>query len=102
MCWGSSTPGACLGFASGSQALNDHSLPEGVGTTVPVAGNDRPRSWAVAAHAQEAAPLMRLPLGDRKGRRLHVEIVQETRHALATLLQEVGVDHRGGHIVVPE
>lgn len=39
---------------------------------------------------------------DTKGRRSNAEIVQGTRNALATLLQDVGVDHGGGHIVVPE
>jgi hypothetical protein len=32
----------------------------------------------------------------------NTEIVQRTRNALATLLQDVGVDHGGGKIVMPE
>ena len=32
----------------------------------------------------------------------NAEIVQGTRNALATLLKDVGVDHGGGNIVVPE
>src|SRR5207249_3710289 len=39
---------------------------------------------------------------DRKGCRSNAEIVQGTRHALAPLLHDVGVDHRGGHIGVAE
>jgi len=32
----------------------------------------------------------------------HAENVQRTRNALASLLKDVGVDHSGGNIVVPE
>jgi hypothetical protein len=32
----------------------------------------------------------------------HTEVVQGARHALAALLQDVGVDHGGGKIVMPE
>ena len=40
---------------------------------------------------------------DRKFRgSSHAEIVQGTRHALAPLLQDVGVDHGGSHIGVSE
>ena len=39
---------------------------------------------------------------DRKAYRSHTKIVQGTWHALATLLHDVRVDHRGGHIGVAE
>jgi hypothetical protein len=39
---------------------------------------------------------------DSKAGRSYAKIVQGTRNALATLLQDVGVDHGGGHIMVPE
>jgi hypothetical protein len=32
----------------------------------------------------------------------HAEIVQGAQHALVTLLQDVGVGHGGGHIVVSD
>jgi len=42
-----------------------------------------------------------LSLG-RPRKKSNTEVVQGARNALATLLQDVGVDHGGGHIVVPE
>ena len=38
----------------------------------------------------------------QKERRSNAEIIQGTRNALATLLEDVGVDHGGGNIIVPE
>jgi hypothetical protein len=45
------------------------------------------------------------PAGPRsadQARRSNTEVVQGAWNALAALLQDVGVDHGGGHIVVPE
>jgi hypothetical protein len=55
-----------------------------------------------AAREQVQAALMRASTADLKTEKSHTEVVQGARNSLAALLQDVGVDHGRGKIVVPE
>ena len=57
----------------------------------------------VLARTEESTPGHGAPSRrHRRTGRSHAQIVQETRDTLPPLLYDVGVDHRGGHIRVPE